>query len=199
MISHATTSKKNTALLVLARSLVEELRYINYPQEWGREPLDILLPFIYDVLDLHPGDLGAIIKRALRNNHISQLEAAHSKYFSKNQQYFMDLYDMYALQTSTQVSGVELSGDITKAKLDVNKKVLADLAVAVINTFAGLDAAQENAHRTLEKVCFAMPAVYYANSLVGIGFDIAEYADQWRGLSTKERLNLKTEILERWQ
>ena len=194
------TDSLDKALLVFARQLVDEMRYINYPQEWSRSPLMDLLPIFFDVLNYHPARLGDIVKIAyertfpvVQNDNINQLgvkmidSTKDYELFSKSREYYLDEYEVR-----------ELCGNITAAKNDELANKLRKTYKAIINTFADLTSNQENEHRTLERVCLAMEPVYARlQGMKEVGFDLAEYADQWRNLPVDERLKLKKELVSR--
>lgn len=58
---------KELALLNLARNIVDELCYINYPMEWSLEPLSKMLVDLCRLLDVHPKKLGSILVDAYKN------------------------------------------------------------------------------------------------------------------------------------
>jgi hypothetical protein len=192
------TALLDKALLVFARHLADEMRYINYPKEWSGRPLTELLPKLFEVLNHHPEKLGDIVRVAYertfptpQRGNINQLGSKmveptkDYELFGKTRQYYLDEYE--AIDSSREVSTVK--NDPLAVKLD-------ELYSAIVNTFAGLTPAQENEHRTLERVCFALAPVYRCiEQTKEIGFDLAEYTDQWRNMPSDERVKLKAQLL----
>lgn len=197
---------KELTLLHLARVLADELRYINYPKEWSNVPLTNVFSCLVIVLNHHPDKLGDIVEDAFKKTlpkatqgSINQLDNIHPKLFGKDRQYYLDMYDVKHFESSIPVFGVNLSGEISGLdKADTAKQSITNLATTIVNAFESLSAGKIDEHRTLEHVTFAVTPVCYASGLVGIGFDLSEYADQWRTLHTEERKRLATDITSRW-
>lgn len=193
------SSGLDTALLVFARHLVDEMRYINYPKEWSRSPLKDLLPRFYDVLNYHPEKLGDLVRHAYehtfpeaQNGNVNQLggkmfePTKGHELFGKTREYYLDEYEI-----------MEPHSDVVALENDRLASKLRELFMVVIDTFAGLTSEQENEHRTLERICFALAPVYIrVQGTKDVGWELAEHADYWRNLSADERTRLKEELTE---
>ena len=184
----------NTALLVFARQLVDEMRYINYPNEWSRPPLKDLLPQLLQLLDHHPKQLGSIIEQAYtrtfpepKTGNINQLNTDYPDLFdATTKDYYLDQYETQQLLKYSPDSSEPIS------QLQPGLKALAN---SIIDTFASLDAHQENEHRTLERICYALEPIYrLAIPGSDITFALIEYADTWRNLAADERKELSGKL-----
>lgn len=197
---------KELTLLNLARVLADELRYINYPKEWSNAPLKNVFSCLVSVLNNHPAKLGNILEDAFEKTlpkttqgNVNQLNSIHTKLFGKDRQYYLDMYDVKHFESSVTIFGVDLSHEISGLdKDDTEKQLIASLATTIVNAFKSLSADKIDEHRTLEHVTYAVTPVCYASGLVGIGFDLSEYADQWRTLNGEERKHLAADITSRW-
>lgn len=191
---------QEVTLLMLAREIVKQLSYINYPDEWSRKPLASIWPHLVSVLDIHPMKVGQIVDDAYRKTvpsknagNINQLDRLQPALFAKDRQYFIDAYEVQSFMRTTNTTGRDLH-DSTSNSLDASKRKIANLVSAELQAFDKLSPEQENEHRTLETICFATAPVCHAFGLAGIGFDISEYADQWRTLDAAERNKLLSSI-----
>jgi len=198
-------SNNEICLLVLARILADEIRPINYADEWLKEPLNHVLHCLYDVLNLHSQQLGTILSEAfaqtvptLKPGNVNFLASSYPDYFGKTKQYFLDLFYVEQIIKNTTVTNINLSNDLRDATENKPKTALAELALSILDAFVGLTEAAENQHRTLERICHALTPVYYTYGLTGVGFDLTEYADQWRHLTATDRVNLRDDIKSRW-
>jgi hypothetical protein len=192
------TDSLDKALLVFARRLVDEMRSINYLKEWSSLPLKDLLPKFFEVLNYHPDKLGDFLKEAYnrtfpesRNGNINQLGSKmieptkDYERFGKTRQYYIDEYEIMTPQ-----------GAITAVENAHLAHILGELYDMIVDVLASLTPQQENEHRTLERVCYALAPVYErVDGMKNMGFDLAEYADSWRKLSADERMKLKQELL----
>jgi hypothetical protein len=192
-------------LLVLARKLADELRPINYADEWSRKPLIGILQPLCNALNLHSEQLGTILNKAFtqtfptpKPGNINQLALNHPSYFDKTRQYFLDMFFVEEFVKNTAVSNIDLSGDLQGLATNKAKRVLASLAMSILNAFTELTQADKNQHRTLAHICYALTPVYYSYGMIGIGFDLTEYADQWQNLNAVDRVKLRNDIEEMW-
>lgn len=188
----------NKALLVFARHLVDEMRYTNYPHEWSHAPLKDLLPKFFNVLNYHPDRLGDILQNAYnrtfpktQRGNINQLDVKmveptkEYELFGKTRDYYLDEFET-----------TEVYSNVPAIENDELSSELKELFKTIVNTFAQLTPPQENEHRTLERVCFALAPVYaHVQGMEDIGSDLAEYADQWRHLESEERLRFANQLI----
>lgn len=197
---------QHRTLLVFARELAAQLRTEHYRMEWSQEPLHTVLQATAQVLDAHPKRIGSIIMDAFQKSspatagNIDQLAILYPGIFGKSREYFTDAYEVWRISRDTQITERDVSGELSRVSpTDVPQQHLAALALATVDAFASLTSAQENQHRTLETMSRASTPVYYAYGLVGIGFDMSEYADQWRSLTENERQKLAKSITGIWR
>lgn len=184
------------ALLVFARKLSDELKYINYPLEWSRPPLSELLPKFWVLLNHHSMHLGDMLKDSYaltvpktQSGNINQLDTLHPELFGHSKNLLLMDYDVIGI-TKTHS---EYSSDI------IPTPVLQDCAISVIKTYGELTESQENEHRTLERVCYAIHPIFALNNSVRhIGWDLAEHADMWRKLKKSERRKLAQKLMNDW-
>ncbi len=162
-----------------------------------------MFPTLCNLLDLHPKKLGGIIKTAydhtfpeVKSNNVNQL-AVRFSVFSKDRQYYIDHYRVWLLIEQTPVWGINLSANEIQGEKLHQKELLSGLFFSITKTLSILNSSQENEHRTLEHICYALVPVYYSYGLVGLGFNLFEYADQWRRLTDEDRQKLMSELIDR--
>lgn len=190
---------KETTLVVFARQLAEQMSSLNFLNEWSRSPLQDVLRASSTVLDNHPKHLGSLIMQAYDNSvpkmqsgNINQIDITYPDIFGKSKQYFMDAHEVYDFSLNTKLSDKDLVDEVSVD--DKIKNDFSALADTFLQAFRDLNSSQENEHRTLEAVCLASVPAYYAQGFIGTGFNLAEYADQWRTLTEDSRQKLYKDI-----
>lgn len=177
-------------ILFVARKLIDELRYDEYPKEWSTEPLASLLPVLYELFGSYSSDLRDTIKEAIEHHSVDRLQDIHASFFKKDDQYFRD----EALAAKPITFSPYWAEDFSQAPNSLSGKVhtilQAKLAPGVIDCFAQLKKSQENEHRTLEHLVHAIEplALYlYSPEITTLANDMIEYADYWRELPDEDR------------
>lgn len=188
-----TAKTVNTIMLVLARHLVNELSYRNYPDEWLHPPLQSLLPHFYNILNHHPERIGAVLEQSINSGKINQLRHEYPQLFKPTRQYYLDEYTVKERGLQGYWNGRPERPEI------LPRSELRTAAEALIQLFSILHIEQENEHRTLENISYPFALLLDACGEYDAAFDTEEYADQWRNLTAIERERLSSDILERWK
>jgi hypothetical protein len=182
------------ALLVLVRKLADEMSINSYSNEWYRSPLNRLLPQLFKLLNHHPKKLGDILQKAYGSIHksgnINQLGYFYPSLFRKYQkQYYLDEYIVFRMPIDKK---------IMNSKYDVIPvKELHDIAIKIVKILTGLKPEQENEHRTLENICFALYPIYMCgDGSRDKGWYLCEWLGYWRDMPSAEHPEYAKKVLD---